>query len=78
MGRLHAGSFVAATQIVASDYPVIAREWMLFDALAEGDAQTLDALLSDDFVLRSSPDVDRDTWIENAVALCWSDRFDPN
>ncbi len=38
------------------------------------DRQRLEDLLAPDFILRSAPDIDRDTWIRNAITLCWGDR----
>ena len=36
----------------------------------------MERLLAQDFVLRGTPDVDRDAWIKEALARCWGDRFD--
>jgi putative salt-induced outer membrane protein YdiY len=36
----------------------------------------MERLLADTFVLRATPDVDRDTWIREALARCWGERFD--
>ena len=33
-------------------------------------------MLARDYVLRGRPDIDRATWIKNAVTLCWGDRSD--
>lgn len=52
------------------------REVALATAMHARDAAGLDALLASDYVLRSVPDVDRATWIRNAVTLCWGDRSD--
>jgi putative salt-induced outer membrane protein YdiY/ketosteroid isomerase-like protein len=52
------------------------RENALFDAVRTKDSQRLERLLAADFVLRAQPDVDRSTWLRNAVALCWGDRMD--
>jgi putative salt-induced outer membrane protein YdiY len=40
------------------------------------DRAAIDRLLAPDYVLRSVPDVDRGTWIGNAMTLCWGDRSD--
>lgn len=53
-----------------------ALERALFDALHRKDADALDRLLASDYVLRGAPDVDRATWLQNAVTHCWGDRSD--
>jgi putative salt-induced outer membrane protein len=53
-----------------------AAEEQLAEALIASDTVTFEQLLADDFVLRGAPDVDRATWITNAVELCWGNRFD--
>jgi nitrate/nitrite transporter NarK len=50
------------------------RELALADAMHARDRQRLEELLAPDYILRSSPDIDRETWIRNAVTLCWGDR----
>jgi putative salt-induced outer membrane protein YdiY len=57
-------------------HDIRAREAALATAMHARDAAGLDALLASDYVLRSVPDVDRTTWIRNAVTLCWGDRSD--
>jgi putative salt-induced outer membrane protein YdiY len=56
----------------ASD--IHAREMALAEATHARDRARLDELLASDYVLRSSPDIDRETWIRNALSLCWGDR----
>jgi putative salt-induced outer membrane protein YdiY len=51
-------------------------ESRLVEALHARDRDGLDALLSADNVLRGAPDIERETWLRNAVALCWGDRSD--
>lgn len=46
-------------------------ETALFRAIHERDSDTLDALLAPEYVLRGSPDVPREEWLKNALALCW-------
>jgi putative salt-induced outer membrane protein YdiY len=46
----------------------------LADAMRAKDEARLDSLLAPDYVLRGSPDIDRATWIKNALTLCWGDR----
>lgn len=36
----------------------------------------MERLLADDYVLRGAPDVPRATWIREALARCWGERFD--
>ena len=64
----------AARQADASE--IRAREEMLAKALHARSRSQLEGLLAPDFVLRSTPDIDRDTWHRNAVSLCWGDRSD--
>lgn len=51
-----------------------ALERALADAMHAKDEGRLDALLAPDYVLRGSPDIDRATWMKNALSLCWGDR----
>ncbi|MFP5379436.1 MAG: DUF481 domain-containing protein, partial [Vicinamibacteria bacterium] len=53
-----------------------ALEERLSTALASKDAATFDQLLAPDFVLRGAPDVPRETWVANALKLCWGDRYE--
>lgn len=48
----------------------------LKDAMHRKDRPELERRLAPEFVLRGSPDIDRATWIRNAVTLCWGDRSD--
>jgi len=68
----------AAAQAVSPDpataFAVLERA--LADAMHAKDAERLDGLLAPDYVLRGSPDIDRATWLKNALALCWGDRSD--
>jgi len=61
----------AAAQAPAPD--VRALEDALARGLVEKDRAALDGLLAPGFVLRGNPDVDRATWLDNAVSLCWGD-----
>jgi putative salt-induced outer membrane protein len=47
------------------------RETALFQAIHDRDRDALDALLAPEYVLRGSPDVPREEWLKNAVAMCW-------
>jgi putative salt-induced outer membrane protein YdiY len=51
-------------------------EETLAAALHARDRARLEALLADDYVLRAAPDIDRATWLRNAVTLCWGERSD--
>jgi putative salt-induced outer membrane protein YdiY len=53
---------------------ILELERRLVAGLHQQDTSRLEPLLADDFVLRGNPDVDRATWIRNAVTLCWGDR----
>jgi putative salt-induced outer membrane protein YdiY len=53
-----------------------ANEEALAAAMHRRDSARLDDLLATDYVLRSAPDVDRETWIRNALTMCWGDRSD--
>ena len=53
-----------------------ANEDALAAAMHARDSARLDDLLATDYVLRSAPDVDRETWIRNALTMCWGDRSD--
>jgi putative salt-induced outer membrane protein YdiY len=55
---------------------VLAYEQGLAYALNSRDRPHIETLLSDDFVLRGAPDVDRDTWIGNAMTYCWGDHWE--
>lgn len=56
--------------------PLRAAEEGLAAALTSKDAVALERLLAPGFVLRGAPDVPRATWIENALSLCWGDRYE--
>lgn len=51
-----------------------AKELALAGAMHAKDRQRLEELLAPDYILRSAPDIDRETWIRNAITLCWGDR----
>ncbi len=62
---------------VPTDEPdIVALEQQLFRAIEEKDRSALDSLLSDDFVLRGSPDMTREVWLTSAVTLCWGPSWD--
>lgn len=53
-----------------------ALERALVDTLATRSRADMERLLADDYVLRGAPDIDRETWIREALARCWGTRFD--
>ncbi len=55
---------------------LMAREQALVAALQARDQPAMEQLLDDQFVLRANPDINRSTWIQNAVTHCWGDRFE--
>ena len=55
---------------------LLARERALAATLGTRARDDMERLLADDFVLRGSPDVPRETWIREALTRCWGDRFD--
>jgi putative salt-induced outer membrane protein YdiY len=55
---------------------VLAYEQGLAYALNSRDRSHIESLLSEDFVLRGAPDVDRETWINNAMTYCWGDHWE--
>lgn len=48
-------------------------EDQLLVGMREKDGGRLESLLANDYVLRGRPDIDRTTWIRNAVSLCWGE-----
>ena len=66
----------SATRERAQEVDVYGLESTLADALHGRDRQQLESLLASDYVLRGTPDVDREMWLQNAVTLCWGDRSD--
>jgi putative salt-induced outer membrane protein YdiY len=72
-------SILGSSRAAGQDQTVIdirARERALADAMHARDRRRIEELLASDFVLRGSPDIDRETWIHNALTLCWGDRSD--
>ncbi len=70
-----AAPVLAAPQPAATT-PVAELEQAIATGLVRRDRAALDRLLAPDFVLRGTPDVDRTTWLDRAVSLCWGDRAD--
>jgi putative salt-induced outer membrane protein YdiY len=60
----------------AVDADLRAAEQSLAAALVAKDEQAFARLLATDFFLRGTPNVDRATWIANALKLCWGDRVE--
>lgn len=69
-------SSAAALQPPALAEQLLAAERELAKTLASRSQVDMERLLAEEFVLRGSPDVSRETWIREAVARCWGDRFD--
>jgi putative salt-induced outer membrane protein YdiY/ketosteroid isomerase-like protein len=65
-----------ALQAQALEKELRAAEERLAAALIAKDVDAFETLLAADFVLRGSPDVTRDGWIDNARTLCWGDQFE--
>jgi putative salt-induced outer membrane protein len=59
-----------------TDLEILDRERALVDAMQSRDRTRLDQLLAPDYFLRGSSDINRATWIDNAVRLCWGTRAD--
>jgi putative salt-induced outer membrane protein YdiY len=53
-----------------------AKERDLAEAIHTRNRLQLERLLAPDYVLRGAPDIDRATWLQNALTLCWGDRSD--
>jgi putative salt-induced outer membrane protein YdiY len=66
----------AQTAEPSGDVDIRVLESSLFDALHARDRQQLESLLAADYVLRGAPDIDRETWLQNATKRCWGDRSD--
>ena len=67
----------AAGQPPAADAAELAAlERALADGLHRKDRAALEELLAPGFVLRGNPDVNRPTWLDNAIRYCWGDRSD--
>jgi putative salt-induced outer membrane protein YdiY len=50
------------------------REEAVAGAVHTRDRARLEQLLAPEFILRGTPDLDREGWIHNALTLCWGDR----
>lgn len=55
-----------------------AKEDALAEAIHTRNRLQLEQLLAPDYVLRGAPDIDRATWLQNALTLCWGDQSDIN
>lgn len=64
----------AASSSLAEE--LLANERALASTLRTKSQADMERLLAETFVLRGVPDVPRDTWIREALARCWGDRFD--
>jgi putative salt-induced outer membrane protein YdiY len=67
----------AQPRTVSGDIALLQRlEHELAATLRTKDRSEMERLLADTFVLRATPDVDREQWIREALARCWGTRFD--
>jgi len=66
--------------VTASAQPSVADlrtlEERLASALTTRDVGVFEETLAAGFVLRGMPDVSRDAWVANALALCWGERYE--
>jgi putative salt-induced outer membrane protein YdiY/ketosteroid isomerase-like protein len=69
------GALLSQSVAPSDDADIVALEQRLFRAIEEKDRATLEGLMADDYVLRGNPDVTRETWLHNAVTLCWGPRW---
>jgi putative salt-induced outer membrane protein YdiY len=69
------GTLLNQSVLSVDDADVVALEQRLYRAIEEKNREVLEGLLADDYVLRGNPDVTRDTWLHNAVTLCWGPRW---
>jgi putative salt-induced outer membrane protein YdiY len=75
LSLLFVGALLPQSVVPPEDPDIIALEQRLFRAIEEKNRDALEELLADDYVLRGNPDVPRDTWLHNAVTLCWGPRW---
>jgi putative salt-induced outer membrane protein YdiY len=73
---LSARPLAAELPVPESPRDIRAAEQALVDAVQARDRERLEAILAPGYVLVGTPDIDRETWIRNALALCWGDRSD--
>jgi putative salt-induced outer membrane protein YdiY len=53
-----------------------AKERALAEAIHTRNRLQLEQLLAPDYILRGAPDIDRASWLHNALTMCWGDRSD--
>jgi putative salt-induced outer membrane protein YdiY len=76
LSLLFASALFAHPVVVPADDPdIVALEQRLFRAIEEKNRTALEGIVADDFVLRGNPDVSRETWLHDAVTLCWGPRW---
>ena len=61
---------------IALSRELLGLEQLLAATLHTHDRAQMERLLDDEFVMRSEPDVNRTTWIQNAVSHCWGNRVE--
>jgi putative salt-induced outer membrane protein YdiY len=64
----------SAADAASVNAEIRAHEEALAAAIHARDEAAFERLLAPDYILRSAPDVDRRTWIRNALTLCWGNR----
>ena len=69
------GALLSQSVTPSDDADIVALEQRLFRAIEVKDSRTLEGLVADDYVLRGNPDVTRETWLHNAVTLCWGPQW---
>jgi putative salt-induced outer membrane protein YdiY len=69
-------SNVQSTDQTKVEAVLLELERELADTLRTKSRADMERLLAETFVLRATPEVDRDTWIREALDRCWGDRFD--
>jgi putative salt-induced outer membrane protein YdiY len=67
---------VQAADQTAAEAVLRTLEGELAETLRTKARADMERLLADNFVLRATPDVDRESWIREALDRCWGDRFD--
>lgn len=65
--------FIAFAQTLEQD--LRAAEEQLAAGLIDKDPATFARLLAPGFIMRGTPDVSRDAWMANALAMCWGKGF---
>lgn len=75
-GLLCALLLASTVSAQSPDTELRAREEALAAALIKKDRTAFEQILAPEFLLRGAPDVTRDTWIRNALSMCWGSSYD--